>query len=191
MKRFLAVGWKVLVIAGLVALALTLVFPTISSVPLWIPIVGMEALLVGIAVQDLAQERVPNLVTYPLMLAGLVRAVALQDPSFLPYWAVLWLAWSARLMGAGDAKLLMALFGLWPDMELAYVVAATILATGIPFLVLKYRRQWRTALRGLAWRLFTLQILPSPAEFQKEAVPYAFSFCLAGGIYLYLRLGMT
>jgi hypothetical protein len=121
------------------------------------------------------------------MLAGIVHAVVLGDPTFLVYWAVLWLAWSARFMGAGDAKLLMGLFGLWPDIRLAWTIAATIFLTGIPYLVIKYRGQWRGALRGLTWRLFTLQLLPSPEDFQKEAVPYAFSFCLAGGIYLWMR----
>ncbi len=91
------------------------------------------------------------------------------------------------MIGAGDAKLLMGLFGLWPDVKLAYVVAAMILVTGIPYLIWKYRREWRSALKGLSWRLFTLQLLPSANEFQKEAVPFAFSFCLAGGVYLFLR----
>ncbi len=191
MKRFLKLVCEAMIFLGLAALALVLVFPAQSSVPIWIPMVGMDALLFGIAVKDLQEERIPNLVTYPIMLAGVVCAYILQDATFLLFWFVLWLAWETHLMGAGDAKLLMGLFALWPDMQLAYVVAASILITGIPYLIYKYRGQWRLALRGLGWRLFTLKLLPSPAEFQNEAVPYAFSFCLAGGIYLWLRLGMV
>ncbi len=189
MKRILNLTCQVLTTLGLVALALVLVFPSLSSVPLWVPTVGMDALFVGIAVKDLQEQRVPNRITYPLMLAGVVRAVLMRDASFVVYWGVLWLAWSVRFVGAGDAKLLMAFFGLWPDMALAYVVAGTILITGIPYLLYKYRRRWKQALRHLGWRLFTLRFLPSADEFEHEAVPYAFSFCLAGGIYLWMRLG--
>ncbi len=187
MKRFLTLVCEVLILLGLAVLALVLVFPAWSSVPIWIPMVGMDALLFGIAVKDFQEQRIPNLVTYPLMFAGLARAAFLRDASFLLYWFVLWLAWEAHFMGAGDTKLLMGLFGLWPDMRLAYVVAAAVLLTGIPYLLYKYRRQWRLALRGLTWRLFTMRILPSPAELQNEAVPFAFSFCLAGGFYLWMR----
>ena len=191
MKRVLKLLCESLIVLGLAALALVLVFPAWSSVSIWIPMIGMDALFFGIAVKDFQEQRIPNLVTYPLMFAGVVRAYILQDATFLLFWFALWLAWEAHLAGAGDAKLLMGLFALWPDMQLAYVVAASILITGIPYLVYKYRRQWRVALRGLGWRLFTLKLLPSPAEFQNEAVPYAFSFCLAGGIYLWMRLGIA
>ncbi len=191
MRRSLTFACKVAVTAGLVGLALVLVFPAWSSVPIWIPMAGMNALLFGIAVKDFQEQRIPNLVTYPLMFAGIVRAYILQDATFLLFWFVLWLAWETHFMGAGDAKLLMGLFALWPDMQLASVIGVSVLLTGIPYLVVKYRREWRSALRGLGWRLFTLRLLPSPAEFQNEAVPFAFSFCLAGAVYLWARLGIT
>lgn len=172
---------------GLVGFSLALVFPETIPVPFSVLMAGMDGLLLGIALRDLRDQRIPNQITYPLMAAGIVRAVILRDPTFAVYWAVLWILWSARFMGGGDAKLLMGLFALWPDLKLAYVVAASILVTGIPYLAYKYRAQWRTAPRALGWRLLTLQILPSSEEFQKEAVPYAFSFCLAGGMYLFMR----
>ncbi len=191
MKRFFKLVCEVLIFLGLAALALVLVFPAWSSVPIWIPMAGMDALLFGIAVKDFQEQRIPNLVTYPLMLAGIVRAYTLQDATFLLFWLVLWLAWETHFMGAGDAKLLMGLFALWPDMQLASVIGVSVLLTGIPYLLVKYRCEWRSALRGLVWRLFTLRLLPSPAEFQNEAVPFAFSFCLAGAVYLWVRLGMA
>jgi Flp pilus assembly protein protease CpaA len=177
--------FQVLVGLGLGGLSLVLAFPEPATFT--IAMVGMDALFIGISVKDLAQERIPNLITYPIMLAGLVRAILLRDPTFLVYWSVLWLAWSSRFMGAGDAKLLMGMFGLWPDVRLAWTIAVTTLVTGVPYLLIKYRAHWRAALRSLGWRLFTLQLLPTPEDFQKEAVPYAFSFCLAGGVYLWMR----
>ena len=176
---------RILGVLGLIGLSLALAFPEPSSFVT--AMVGMDALFVLISVKDLTQERISNFITYPIMVAGIARAIIVQDPTFLVYWAALWMAWSGRFMGAGDSKLLMGLFGLWPDVRLVWTVAATIFLTGIPYLVMKYRGQWRSSLRGLSWRLFTLQLLPSPEDFRKEAVPYAFSFCLAGGIYLWMR----
>ena len=148
---------------------------------------GMDLLLAWIAIHDLRTRRVPNWVTYPLMAVGVLRAIVFLDATFLLYWVGLWLLWSAHFMGGGDAKLLMGLFGLFPDFQFAWLVALCILVTGLPYLTYKYRHQWRSiprALRRMLWRLITRQFLPSQAEFEKDAVPYAFSFCLAGGIYL-------
>lgn len=187
-RNVIAWTWKSLTFFGLSGLAFVLIWSN-PVTDLYLPaVIGMNALLIGIAVNDLREHRVPNLVTYPLMLIALVRGIALRDPSFLVYWAVLWLAWTTRLMGGGDAKLLMGLFGLFPDFQLAWLMAASILVTGIPYLVFKYRRQWRSVPRALFWRLVTRQFFPSQHEFEQEAVPYAFSFCLAGGAYLWLHL---
>ncbi len=170
------------------ALALALVFPTAFQIPVPLAIVGMNALLVWIALNDLRTHRVPNGTTYPLMAVGIVRAVATHNVVFLFYWVLFLSLGTAHFMGGGDAKLLMGLFGLFPQIELGWLVAASILVTGLPYLAFKYRHQWRTIPRALFWRLITLQLLPSQAEFEKEAVPYAFSFCLAGGVYLLIRL---
>jgi len=173
--------------AGLLALAL--IFPEVLRIPFPMAVVGMNALFVWIALNDLKTRRVPNLVTYPLIAIGVVHAIAHGDGSFLLYWVVVFSLWTTRFMGGGDAKLLMGLLGLFPDLELAWLMAASILATGIPYLLYKYRHEWRTVPSALFWRLVTRQLLPSQAEFEKEAVPYAFSFCLGCSVYLLIRLG--
>jgi Flp pilus assembly protein protease CpaA len=175
---------KKLVPIGIGALALGVVFPNTFALPAPLAVGGMLALFIGISINDFKTRRVPNAVTYPLMFIGIVRAIAFGDGIFLLYWAVFFTLWSARFMGGGDAKLLMGLFGLFPDSQLAWFVAVSVLVTGLPYLAYKYRHQWRTIPRTLFWRLLTRQFLPSQAEFEKDAVPYAFSFCLAGGIYL-------
>lgn len=164
--------------------ALGLVFPNALPVPFPIPAVGMSALFIWISFNDFKTRRVPNVVTYPLMMVGIVRGIAFCDGIFLLYWVVFFTLWTTRFMGGGDAKLLMGLFGLFPDFQLAWLVALCILVTGLPYLAYKYRHQWRTIPPALFWRLITRQFLPSQAEFEKDAVPYAFSFCLAGGVYL-------
>jgi Flp pilus assembly protein protease CpaA len=173
-------------------LAFVLVLPGILPISIeissWVAGFGIIALFVWISVNDLETRRVPNSVTYPLMVIGIVRAVAYRDGIFLLYWAVFFALWTTRFMGGGDAKLLMGLFGLFPDFQLAWVVAVSILVTGLPYLAYKYRHQWRTIPRALFWRLITRQLLPSSSEFEQEAVPYAFSFCLAGGAYLLIHV---
>jgi len=172
--------------AGILAFALA--FSSVLHTPFPILFVGMMALCVWISLVDFRIHRIPNWITYPLMLAGIARAIALSDATFLVYWVVLFSLWQIRFMGGGDAKLLMGFFGLFPDFQLAWVTAVSILVTGIPYLVLKYRHQWRSIPRALFLRLITRQLLPSPTEFEKEAVPYAFSFCLACIAYLVLHL---
>jgi Flp pilus assembly protein protease CpaA len=173
-------------------LALVLVLPATLPIPAEvssrIAFVGIAALFVQISVNDFRTRLVPNAITYPLMLIGIMRAIAFRDGIFLLYWAVFFALWTVRFMGGGDAKLLMGLFGLYPDFQLVWFVAASILVTGLPYLAYKYRREWRTIPRAIFWRLITRQFLPSQAEFEKEAVPYAFSFCLAGTVYLLMRV---
>lgn len=178
--------------ASVAVLALVLVLPAVLPIPVEvssrIAFVGIAALFVQISVNDFKTRLVPNTITYPLMLIGLVRAIAFRDGIFLFYWAVLFTLWTVRFMGGGDAKLLMGLFGLYPDFQLVWFVAASIIVTGLPYLAYKYRHEWRTIPRAIFWRLITRQFLPSQAEFEKEAVPYAFSFCLAGAMYLLMRV---
>lgn len=187
-------AYKVLVTCGVALLALALTFPSLlPDAPFSMSTVGMGALFLGISLNDFRTRRVPNIVTYPLMAVGALRGLLFYDPGFLIYWGVLWLLWSARFMGGGDAKLLMGIFGLFPDVRMTWLVAASVMVTGIPYLVYKHRRAlikvqgWRSALQRLGWRLVTMQLLPSKSEFEKEAVPFAFSFCLAGAAYLVLR----
>ena len=187
MPRAIVRTYEILLPIGISVLALALVFPQVLPVPFLLVLGGMSALLLGVSLNDFRSHRVPNGVTYPLMLAGLVRAIALGDGVFVIYWLVFFSLWQMRFMGGGDAKLLMGLFGLFPDFQLAWLMVASILATGIPYLVFKYRRQWRSVPRALFWRLITRQFLPSQGEFENEAVPYAFSFCLGGAVYLWLR----
>ncbi len=184
--------YAMVVSASVAVLALVLVLPGTlpisTEISSRIAFIGIVALLVRISLNDFKTRRVPNAVTYPLMLVGIVRAIAYRDSIFLLYWAVFFALWTVRFVGGGDAKLLMGLFGLFPDFQLAWFVAVSILATGLPYLAYKYRHQWRTIPRALFWRLVTRQFLPSQAEFEKDAVPYAFSFCLAGGIYLLTQI---
>src|SRR5574341_1308133 len=182
--RLLGGVYRSLLAVGIGIIALALVWREALPVPFPIALVVIHVLFVWISWNDFKTRRVPNVVTYPLMAIGVVRAIALRDGVFLVYWLILFSLWMARFMGAGDAKLLMGLFGLFPDFQLARLMGASILVTGIPYLLYKYRREWRSVPRALIWRIITGQLLPNESEFESEAVPYAFAFCLAGAVYL-------
>lgn len=114
------------------------------------------------------------------------RAVVQQDPTFIPFWIGIFLLWSINIYGGGDAKLLMGLFGLYPDLRLLWITSAVLLTVGVPVLILKYARTSpRLIVSGLAARLASGALLPSDEELNR-GVPFAFAYCLAGGIYLWL-----
>ena len=95
--------------------------------------------VVGLALYDLHHKRLPNWVSLPMLLAGQI----LNFPGSLETWLgclLLFLGWRARFIGAGDAKLWMALLWLAPRSEgmTALLVMGTLL--------------YSTALAQLAWR---------------------------------------
>jgi Flp pilus assembly protein protease CpaA len=186
---------KLLLSFGVGWVALGVIFPNaLPNTPFPLAMAAIDLLLLWLAVVDLRTRHVSNALTYPLMAAGIARAALLADPSFLLFWGVLWLLWIARIYGAGDAKLLMGLFGLFPNMEMVWSLAMAVLATGIPYLVIKHRRiltnsqQLGTALRSIGWRIITGQWLPSQDKLDEEGVPFVFAFSLGGAAYLFVRV---
>ncbi len=186
---------RVLISLGVAWIALGLVFPeVIPNAQYQVAVLAFDLLLLWLAINDLRTRHVPNSVTYPIMAAGVARAVWLGDPSFVIFWCVLWLLWAAHVFGGGDAKVLMALFGLFPEMGMAWVVSLSVLATGIPYLAYKHRRtltslqSLRSALHAFGWRIASFQFLPSQRQLDEEGVPFVLAFSLAGAIYLALRI---
>ena len=97
-----------------------------------------------LSLYDLRTRRIPNWATLPLILAGL----AAHLPGFPDVWLAslgLFLAWSVGWMGAGDAKLWIAL--LW-----ALPVEMSTQALSLMFLAFFF-----TGLLQLAWRLIRKQ----------------------------------
>lgn len=146
------------------------------------------ALGVFIAVNDFRTQTVSPALTLTWMWMGIVRAIVMRDPTFLAYWLVIFLLWSLHFYGGGDAKLLMGLFGLMPDLRLVWLTCAVLVVTGVPVLVKKY---WRTSPRvlasGLSQRAQTGAWLPTDEELNR-GVPFAFAYCIAGALYMWLFL---
>ena len=182
--------WILLVLAAMewiVAISISLAVPERSPLPPDLALGIFLLLLVWVSGHDLRTSRVPNVVTYPLIFAGLFRSLVACDGSFLGYWVALLILLYLNSWSAGDLKLLMGLFALFPDLKLAWLMAASVLITGIPILAWKYRGRWRSALRDLAWRILTGRIVPTREEFEREAVPSAYVFCAGAAAYLLMR----
>lgn len=96
---------------------------------------ALAAILVTAGVVDIARGIVPMEITYPLMLAGIVRAVLLGDPSFLLYWLALAIIYLLNVIGGGDVKLLMGLLGLFPHFEFFVVLELVVIATHLPIML--------------------------------------------------------
>ena len=132
--------------------------------PAFVPV----ALTIAVSLYDFHFRRVPNWVTLPLLLAGIICHFPGTVETCLAC-VLLFMAWHAGWMGGGDAKLWMAL--LWlalPGAEQAafVVMAASFVATGLLQLVWrKFRKQptagvhspgaWRT-IPYAVWLFMTL-----------------------------------
>ena len=119
------------------------------------------ASVIGVSIYDFRQKRIPNWVTLPLLLLGLI----LHFPGSIETWlgcVFLFLGWRFRVFGAGDAKLWMALLWLAPTGS----ALTAVLIMGLSMML--------TALVQIAWRKIKHEQatgVRSPAAWR--ALPYA------------------
>jgi len=116
---------------------------------LFIPLL---ALTIAVSLYDLRKGRVPNGVTLPLVIAGIIT----HFPGSLDTWLlslVLYTAWQAGGMSAGDAKLWLALIWLLPG-STPLMFFLTFFITGLLQITLrKFKRERTTGIRSPgAWR---------------------------------------
>jgi len=147
---------------------------------------GLSAWLIAIAVWDARTARIPNWLTFPVMLAAGVWRLYQQAWIILPIWVLLYVIWRVNIVGGGDAKLLMGLFALFPTYEFAFLFAVVVLVVSLPLL---YRKHWwrRPAqmAQGVAQRISSGQIFPTHEELHSEGQQYAWTLALPGLIYLW------
>ncbi len=114
--------------------------------------IPLLALTIAVSLYDLRRGRVPNGVTLPLLIAGILA----HFPGTLDTWLlslVLYTAWQAGGMSAGDAKLWLALVWLLPG-GTPQMFFITFFITGLlQILLRKFKRQPLTGVRSPgAWR---------------------------------------
>jgi Flp pilus assembly protein protease CpaA len=99
--------------------------------------------VLAISLYDLRTRRIPNWYTLPLILAGMIA----HFPGHLDVWLAsfaLLSAWASGWMGAGDAKLWMALLWALPvesSPQVLLIIFASFLLTGLAQIL------WRTVRR--------------------------------------------
>jgi Flp pilus assembly protein protease CpaA len=109
-----------------------------------------------LSLYDLRTGKVPNRATLPVLIAGLIA----HSPGTLPVWIAclfVFFAWHYHQMGAGDAKLWMALFWASPpdqSADIPLILFASLLATAL--IQLLFRKLAGRPLSGqrspAAWR---------------------------------------
>lgn len=112
--------------------------------------------ILALSLYDFRTGKVPNWATLPLLTAGFLA----HFPGTFPVWSAslfVFTAWYSRQMGAGDAKLWMALFWAIPpgqSADIPLVLFASLLGTAL--LQILFRRLTHRPLSGqrspAAWR---------------------------------------
>ena len=133
------------------------------------------------AALDLRYKRVSLALTLPVMGYALWYQLTQggQVGGLLIAWGAAFLLWQLKLYGGGDAKVLMALFGLYPDMSLLWAVTGAALAVSLPWLAFKYRRRWLNAIGRAAALTVTGSVLPhSRLAHRKSGIPVVWVYAL-------------
>lgn len=167
------------------------------------PYVAVAAVLIAAAWTDVRQGKIPNAVTYPGVLLGLVghtiagglsgdgelriglagAAIGLAV-GFLPLLA----AWQAGGVGGGDAKLMAAVGALvgW-KFTLAAMVYGLVIAALMALAVIVARRITRQTLARI-WRSVFLFFMKAgrhdPATPESPKIPLGLALCIGAGLAL-------
>jgi prepilin peptidase CpaA len=123
-------------------------------------LIGVDALLVATvaAVIDVRQHRIPNWLTYPAMVMGIVlrwsffgwRGLGSALAGCLLAGGIVFLFYLVRAMGAGDVKLLAAIGSLLGPSDVVVVLAATAISGGVLALFyVIFRRRVGATLRNM------------------------------------------
>jgi Flp pilus assembly protein protease CpaA len=152
--------------------------------------------LVAISLFDYLHKRMPNWLVVPVAIGALIWQIVVSARSdsgisaglsfALIAWVVLFVLWRIHIFGGGDAKLLMALFAMFPTQQFLVLFALVVLAVSIPLVVFKYAKLgWPGLQRGMRDRMQTKQILPTDEELRSRGRPYGWTLALPGVIYVW------
>jgi Flp pilus assembly protein protease CpaA len=114
-----------------------------------------------VSLYDFRHTRIPNWVTIPLFIIGLI----FNSPHPIGIYVLLgsfWIAWKLSWMGAGDAKLWMGLIVSLPSgYQMLWIIPLVFFATGA--LQLLWRKLKGRTLTGVrspgAWRTFVYMLV--------------------------------
>ena len=124
-------------------------------------LLGLLGLTIFISLYDFRHARIPNWVTIPLFIIGLI----FNSPHTIGIYVLLgsfWIAWKLSWMGGGDAKLWMGLVvSIPPAYQMLWIIPLVFFATGV--LQLLWRKIRGRTLIGVrspgAWRTFVYMLV--------------------------------
>jgi len=149
----------------------------------------LSVYLMVAAAWDLSTLHIPVWLTAPAVAAVLVWRTWQFDMAFLPFWLGCLVAWQLHWVTAGDAQVMMVLFGFFPNVLMFYVlvlVAGLGLAT---VLVARYRRVHALPLlfHRFKYQLSELSFVkPSKTELEWAGEPFTIFISMAGVIYIWI-----
>jgi prepilin peptidase CpaA len=162
-------------------------------------IVILLATLIAASVTDLARQRIPNYITFPLAIFGLLYNLYTTGTSGLIFSFLGILAGGGLLilfyimggLGAGDVKLLAAVGSILGPVNVVHAFVYSALAGGVYSIIVLYRH---SALRSSLERCVSAPVdflrtgqwlwSPSPAEKKIPRMCYAIAITLGTGIYV-------
>jgi Flp pilus assembly protein protease CpaA len=101
-------------------------------------------------------------------------------------WGFCFALWELHVLGGGDAKTLMGMFGLFPSTDFAVFLATAVLVLSLPLLLVRLRgRRLRDIPRAIGKRLHEGTLFPTQRQLEEEGQPYAWTFCVPGVVYLW------
>lgn len=154
--------------------------------------IGVTIYLVLVSAWDLYQGRVPNFLTLPLMIALLGWRLIGLEIGFLFYWVGCYIFWSTGVIGGGDAKLLMILFGLFPQVSFFYTLIAIAGIMLVAVLLARYAKVKKTSLffHRMSYRLSHLKLFPQKKELDIYGEPFTLFISFAGITYVWAFTGV-
>jgi Flp pilus assembly protein protease CpaA len=150
--------------------------------------ISLTAYLIVAAVWDLRTMHVPNWLTLPVLVAVFGWRVFELEFAFVPFWVGSLIAWHLNAIGGGDAKVLMILFGFFPNATLFYLFLIVAGVELLIVLVLRYARagSLHVLARRLAFQVSRLDFFPTSEEIEMNGEPFTFFISLAGIIYIWV-----
>ncbi len=160
--------------------------------------IGLSILLVGLASYDLYRAHVPNVVVMPLMVA-VIPLVAVRLLTSEMIWGqvlliiITWLIcfglWWMHTVGAGDAKLVMTLVGIFPDNRLLLAILLSLLLGSLATLIVRSGRAGLAQSGTILIASVVAHKLPTRAEihaaYKNRGSPTLIWISLGGLFYLW------
>ena len=150
-------------------------------------LIGATSLfMLSVAIIDLGTRRVPLWLTLPAMIGAIVYQLwwGGNITGLIIAWGVAFLMWKLKLYGGGDAKVLMALFGFYPLLSLAWAQVAVSLSVAVPWLLFKYRHQLQKSMVTVGTMAVTGNIFPATRGYRKNGHPVIWVYALGWLLWL-------